>query len=60
MGEKREGFTGTTIKDSRRITRGRETGGRWRGLGWWGRVRGRGRKLYLTNNKNQKYLIINK
>ena len=32
-------------------------GGRWGWLGWWGGVWGKGRKLYLNNNKIQKYLI---
>ena len=58
MGEKGEGFTGTTIKDTWTITRG----GRWKQgrevgkAGVWGRVGGKGRKLYLKHNKNQKYL----
>ena len=52
MGEKGEGFTGTTIKDTWTITRGDgNRGGRWGGLGWWGGVGGKGRKLYLSNNK---------
>ena len=40
MGEKGEGFAGTIIKDIWTTTRGR-----WRGLGWWGGVGGKGRKL---------------
>ena len=38
---------------------GLETGGRWGWLGWWGGVRGE-TKLYLNNNKIQKYLIKKK
>ena len=30
---------------------GGNKGGRWGGLGWWGEVGGKGRKLYLNNNK---------
>ena len=47
MGAKGEGFAGAIIKDTWTITRwGVETGGRWGGVG------GKGRKLYLNNNKN--------
>ena len=31
--------------------------GRWGWLGWWGAMGVKGRKLYLNNNKIQKYLI---
>ena len=52
MGGKGEGFRGTTIKDTWTKTRGSgNRGGRWGGLGWWGGVGGKGRKLYLNNNK---------
>ena len=52
MGEKGEKFTGTIIKDIRTITRGgRNEGGRWEGVGLWGGVGGKGRKLYLNNKK---------
>ena len=51
MGEKGEGFTGATIKDTWTTTRGLEMGGRLGGLGWREGVRGKGRKLYLNNNK---------
>ena len=53
MGEKGEGFTGTIIKDIWTITKGggRNGGGRWGGLEWRVRVGGKGRKLYLNNNK---------
>ena len=52
VGEKDEGFAGTIIKDIWTITRrGGNRGGRWGGLGWWGGVGGKGRKLYLNNNK---------
>ena len=52
MGEKGEGFTGTTIKDTWTITRGDgNRGGRWGGLGCGEGVGGKGRKLYLNNNK---------
>ena len=27
---------------------------RWEGIGWWGGVGGKGRKLYLNNNKKIK------
>ena len=51
MGEMSEGFTGTIMKDIWTITRGGgNRGGRWGGLGWWGGVGGKGRKLYLNNN----------
>ena len=30
---------------------GGNRGGKWVGLGWWGGVGGKGRKLYLNNNK---------
>ena len=57
MGEKGEGFTGTTIKDTWTVTRGGgNRGSRWGGLWWCGGVRGKGRKLYLNNNK--KYFMI--
>ena len=52
-GGKGEGLTGTIIKDIWTITRGG-----WKqewgcgGLGWWGGVGGKGRKLHLNNNKN--------
>ena len=49
MGEKDEGFTGTIIKDVGTITRGSGNGG-----GRWGGVGGKGRKLYLNNNKKNK------
>ena len=53
MGEKGEGFAGTIIKDTWTITRRRRgnRGGRWGALGWWRGVGGKGRKLYLNNNK---------
>ena len=52
MGEKGEGFTRTIIKDTWTITRtGRNRGRRWGGLGLWGGVGRKGRKLYLHNNK---------
>ena len=40
------------MKDTWTITRvGAENrGGRLGGLGWWGRVGGKARKLYLNNN----------
>ena len=52
IGKKGTGFAGTIIKDPWTITRagwkqGREVGE----LGWWGGVGGKGRKLYLNNNK---------
>ena len=51
MGEKGEGFTGIIIGDTWTITKGsRNRGRRWGGLGWWGGVVGKGRKLYLNNN----------
>ena len=51
MGEKAEGFPGTTIKDTWTKTRwGGNRGGRW------GRLGGEVRKLYLNKYKNQKYL----
>ena len=52
MGEKGKGFTGTIVKDTWTITRGGgNRGGKWGRLGWWGGVGGKGRKLYLNNNK---------
>ena len=48
MGEKGEGFTGTIKKDTWTIM-GRggvvKREGNWGGLGWYGRVGGKGRKL---------------
>ena len=51
MGENGEGFAGTIIKDTCTITRWgwkREGGGRAAVVG---RAGGKGRKLYLNNNK---------
>ena len=49
--EKGEKFAGTIIKDTWTITSaGGNRGGKWEGLGWWGGVCGKGRKLYLNNN----------
>ena len=48
MGEKGEGFTGTTIKDTWTKTKG---SGR---LGWGGEMGGKAEN-YLNRNKNQKY-----
>ena len=42
------------IKDTWKITRGVETGGKWGGLGGWAGVRGKVRKLYLNNNRKKK------
>ena len=43
MGEKGEGFTGTTIKDTWTIKRVcGNRGGRWERLRWWGVVGGKG------------------
>ena len=59
MGGKGEGFTGTIIKDTWTITRGvRNRERRWGRLEWWGGEGGKGRKLYLNNNK--KMLKTNK
>ena len=56
MGKKGEGFIGTTIMDTWTITKGGgNKGGMWGRLRYWGRVGGNVRKLYLNNNKNQKY-----
>ena len=42
MREKCEGLMGTIIKDTWTIIRrGGNRGGRWGGLGWWGRVGGK-------------------
>ena len=51
--EKGEGFTETIIKDTWTITRGGggNRGGWGGGLGSGGGVGGKGRKLYLNNNK---------
>ena len=58
MGRKGEGVSGTTIKDTWTKTRGSGIrGGRWGWLGSGGVVGGKGRKLYLNNNKIQKCLI---
>ena len=35
-------------------------GGKWGWLGWWGGMRGKHRKLYLSNNEVQRYLIKRK
>ena len=48
------------MKDTWTKTRaGGNRGWRWGWLGWWGGVGVKGRKLYLNNNKIQKYLIKN-
>ena len=57
MGEKGEGFTETIIKDTWTITRegGGNEGRRSGGLGWWGRVRGRGgRQKTVLEQQQQK------
>ena len=52
MGGKGEGFTVTIIKDIWTSTSGGGNGeGRQGGLGWWGGVGGKGRKLYLNKVK---------
>ena len=51
MGEKGEGFRATIIKDIWTITRGRWKQGRE--VGRAGVVEGKGRKLYLNNNKKK-------
>ena len=52
MGEKGEGFTGTVVNDTWTITRwSGNRGGRWGGPGWQEGIGGKGRKLYLNNNK---------
>ena len=52
MGEKGEGFTGTIIKDTWTVTRGRVETGEGGGEGWGGwEGWGKGRKLYSNNNK---------
>ena len=54
MEEKGEGFTETIMKDIWTITRGGWKGGRKAGRsGVVGRVRRKGRKLYLNNNKRK-------
>ena len=51
LGEKGEGFAGTIIKDAwTKTSGGGNRGGWWEGLGSWGGVGGKGRKLYLINN----------
>ena len=53
-GGKGEGFAGTIIKDTwTKTRRGGNRGGKWGGLGWWGGAGGKGRKLYLNNNKKK-------
>ena len=52
MGEKGEGFTETTIKDTWTKPRGVESGeGNGDGWGGGGEMGEKGRKLYLNNNK---------
>ena len=52
MGLKGEGFARTIVKHIWTITgAGGNRSRRWGGLGWWGGVGGKGRKLYLNNNK---------
>ena len=51
MEEKGEGFAGTMIKDTWTITRGVETREGVGRAGVVGRGGGKGRKLYLNNNK---------
>ena len=50
-GEKGEGFAGTTIKDTWKITRGWKQGREVGKAGVVGRRGGKGRKLYLNNNE---------
>ena len=53
MGEKGEAFAGTIVKDTWTITRqGRNRGRRWGGMG------GKGRKLYLNNNKTNVFFFL--
>ena len=52
MGEKGEGFSGISIKDTRtKPRRDGMRGGRWGWLGWGAVVEGKWRQLYLNNNK---------
>ena len=56
MGAKGKGFTGSVINDTWTITRrGGNRGGKWGGLGWWGGVKRKDRKLYLNKNKKCMY-----
>ena len=49
---KGEGFSGICIKDTwTKPRRGRIKMGRWGWLGWGGLEEGKGRQLYLNNNK---------
>ena len=51
-GGKREGFSGTSMKDTWTKTRGGGIrDGRWGCLGWGGLVGEKWRQLYLNNNK---------
>ena len=53
-GEKGKGFIGTIIKDIWTITRGGGNGRQVGRAGVMGRGGGKGRKLYLNNNKKKK------
>ena len=54
MGEKGDGFSGTTIKDTWTKPRGVESGGRWGWLGLGREDGGTGRKVYSNDNKIRK------
>ena len=56
IGEKSEGFARTIIKDTWTITGGWIKTGEGGGEGWgaWRGLGGKGRKLYLNNNKIKK------
>ena len=55
MAEKREEFSGTTIKETRtKPSRHGIWGGTWEWLVWGGEVGGKGRQLYLNSNKISK------
>ena len=62
-GGKREGFSGTTIKDTWTKPRADGSkGGRWGRLRWLEVVGGKWRQLYLNNNKIKinKYIVLKK
>ena len=54
-----EGFTGATIKNTWTKSRGvGNRGGREGCLGWCGKVEGKGRNLYLNNNKTNVFFFL--
>ena len=59
VGGRREGFSGTSIKDEQTKPRcGGSKRGRWEWLGWEGVLEGKWRQAYFNNNKKKENLDI--